>query len=164
MWIKGKRHTKESKLKMSLHHNKKSNLSGSLSNNWKGGRFCQDCGHEIGSYRAVRCKPCSGLVRRGSNHHNWKGGSTKERVLAFRRLEYKNWRKAVLARDNNTCIKCGSIESLQVDHIKPWALYPKLRYVIDNGRTLCLDCHRQTDTWGFNLANQINYHNVRFEA
>lgn len=33
---------------------------------------------------------------------------------------------------------------IEADHIKPWAYYPDLRYELDNGRTLCLKCHRKT--------------------
>lgn len=52
-------------------------------------------------------------------------------------------------RDDYTCQKCQVRGGkLNADHIKPWALYPELRYAIDNGRTPCLNCHRQTDTWG----------------
>jgi hypothetical protein len=68
--------------------------------------------------------------------------------------EYKEWRKAVLERDNHRCIVCGHTGSLnqplQIDHIKPKSLYPELMYTVSNGRTLCYKHHRKTDTYGRN--------------
>jgi hypothetical protein len=44
---------------------------------------------------------------------------------------------------------CGQIGGkLNVDHIKPFSLFPELRFDIKNGRTLCLLCHTKTDTFG----------------
>jgi len=53
-------------------------------------------------------------------------------------------------RDNFQCVFGGKEHSndLRADHIKPFALYPELRFEIDNGRTLCESCHRKTDTFG----------------
>jgi 5-methylcytosine-specific restriction endonuclease McrA len=97
---------------------------------------------------------------RGENSHLWRGGITKQNRLARQSSEYKLWRIAVFERDNYTCIWCGyksckkinGKSDIQADHIKPFSLFPELRFAIDNGRTLCIPCHRTTDTWGkFNL-------------
>ena len=67
---------------------------------------------------------------------------------------YKEWRRAVFIRDEFTCIwcgiksGCGKTVRFNADHIKPWAYYPDLRYDLNNGRTLCIDCHKKTDTYG----------------
>lgn len=56
--------------------------------------------------------------------------------------EYKEWRDAVFARDNFTCQHCKKQGGkLNAHHIKPFKDYPELRLDIDNGITLCYDCH-----------------------
>jgi len=63
--------------------------------------------------------------------------------------EYRLWRESVLIRDNYVCVWCfAKGVPLHVDHIKPFALFPELRFAIDNGRTLCVPCHKTTDTYG----------------
>ena len=102
--------------------------------------------------KALEGKPR--LNCRGKNHHNWKGGITEINHKIRTSLEYKLWRKAVFERDNYTCIWCGLKSGngkaiiLNADHIKPFADYTELRFAIDNGRTLCKDCHKKTGTWG----------------
>jgi len=80
---------------------------------------------------------------KGKDHWNWKGGvmkGRKDRNLGI----YKNWRRYVFERDNYTCQHCNKRGGdLEADHIKPWVDYPDLRYEVDNGRTLCLVCHRK---------------------
>lgn len=88
----------------------------------------------------------------GKNHWNWQGGKTDENKTLRRSLDYRLWRTAVFMRDDYTCQECNQRGGkLEADHIKPWSLYPELRYAIDNGRTLCRQCHQETDTWGLKL-------------
>ena len=39
--------------------------------------------------------------------------------------------------------KCGSNRQVQAHHIKTWANASYLRYDVDNGITLCRDCHER---------------------
>jgi HNH endonuclease/NUMOD3 motif len=88
--------------------------------------------------------------RRGENATNWRGGITPKNLIIRHSLEYKLWRQAVFERDSYTCVLCGDNRggNLQADHIKPFALYPELRLAIDNGRTLCIPCHKLTPSYG----------------
>lgn len=102
-----------------------------------------------------------GLARRGSiapwfrgpNNPNWRGGvhaqNATERKVFQTSAEYVSWRRSVFERDNFTCQHCGVRGGeLHADHIKPFATHPQLRTDLSNGRTLCVSCHRKTDTWG----------------
>lgn len=61
---------------------------------------------------------------------------------ARKSLEYKAWRAGVYARDNYICQDCGKqCGKLHAHHIFPFALYPKHRFDIWNGITLCPSCH-----------------------
>lgn len=86
----------------------------------------------------------------------WNGGLTLEHKRVRASLEYKLWREAVFRRDDFTCVWCFSrgVE-LNADHIKPFAYFPELRFAIDNGRTLCVDCHKTTETYGNKVKNYV---------
>lgn len=88
-------------------------------------------------------------ARKGEKNPGWKGGITTENDKIRKSLEYRLWREAVFKRDNYTCVWCGQKGGrLNADHIKSFAVHPELRLEIDNGRTLCLPCHKKTSTYG----------------
>ena len=91
----------------------------------------------------VRTKMSKSAQKEGSQERRSK------RWTERKTLEYRLWREAVFLRDNFTCIWCGQRGGrLQADHIKPFSLYPELRFALDNGRTLCETCHKTTNTYG----------------
>lgn len=85
---------------------------------------------------------------KGDKNPSWKGGIKLENDKIRHRIEFRLWREAVLARDNWTCRKCSKRGGrLEAHHIKPFSEYPELRFAIDNGETLCLECHKLTDNY-----------------
>lgn len=92
-------------------------------------------------------------LARGSKHWAWRDGKSSRRVRPRNSLKYRLWREAVFRRDDWTCVICkarsgnGVTVQLEADHIKPWAYFPRLRYKVENGRTLCKVCHSKTPTY-----------------
>jgi 5-methylcytosine-specific restriction endonuclease McrA len=63
--------------------------------------------------------------------------------------ELKRWRKAVFERDGYTCRHCDKVGGkLNAHHIKSYRNFPELREVLENGLTLCVECHKKTDNYG----------------
>ncbi len=102
-------------------------------------------------------------ARRGADSSSWKGGITPLRVAIYKHDKYIEWRTSVFARDNYTCQECDirsgiKGKKIEAHHIKPWvvilnennlsgideALECDELWDIDNGMTLCRECHKQT--------------------
>ncbi len=129
-------------------------MKGSKNPNWVGGLpNCIVCGKKLTNYMYLRCKHCNNL---GELSPFWKGGITPEHLKIRMSTIYKKWRKDVFKRDKYTCVLCkahseegvGHTVILNADHIKRFSTHPELRFDINNGRTLCIDCHRKTGTYG----------------
>ena len=130
-WNKGLYLSKETREKMSLAK--------------KGKKFLEEHKKKIGLAHKGKKKPNNS----GEKSGRWKGGITPINTKIRNSLEMKLWCEAIFKRDTWTCVWCGQVGgNLNADHIKPFALFPELRFAIDNGRTLCESCHRKTDTYG----------------
>jgi hypothetical protein len=105
-----------------------------------------------------------GLGKLGDKNPQWRGGITPVHKVIRRSTKFKEWRISVFERDDYTCQDCGIRGgTLHPDHIKPFAYFPESRFDVNNGRTLCENCHRKTETWGNRgqqLAKQLNLQTV----
>lgn len=106
-------------------------------------------------------------IRKGENHPNWKGGITPIHLRIRSSQQYAKWRTKIIIRDDYTCQICGKRGGkLHVDHLIQFALIlQQLKFSQgienlfeksmvyeplwneNNARTLCVDCHRTTDTY-----------------
>lgn len=101
-----------------------------------------------------------GAAHKGSKSHLWKGGITPVNVSIRSSVDYKLWREAVFKRDDFTCQFCKKKGIyVQADHIKPFAYFPELRFELNNGRTLCRECHKLTDTYAQKARNKYEIRN-----
>lgn len=91
----------------------------------------------------------------GSRNHNWKGGKTPKSHK--RNFLYWDFKEKVIERDNSTCTICSKFCMYPiVHHILHSADRPDLRCDVNNGTTLCYDCHMI-------LHNRISYYRKRGE-
>lgn len=98
----------------------------------------------------------------GSNNPNWKDGITPLVNIIRTCPRYIKWRTDIFFRDKHTCQECGQVGGkLCADHIEPFSyIFHKNKiksleealncaefWDLDNGQTLCLECHKKTDTY-----------------
>lgn len=111
----------------------------------------------------------------GSLNPRWKGGKTKLSFAIKNTSEYRVWRILIFKRDKYTCVLCGDKNRvgykiiIDADHIYPYskiiedfgiktvedAINCPTLWNIDNGRCLCRDCHKKTETWGPNIKKPV---------
>ena len=130
-------HTNEARERMSVAKTGKS---------W--GKHSEETKIKIGLANSLALKGKKRPWRSGKNNPMWRGGITSKNEVFRKSMEYRLWRESVFIRDDYTCQICNNRGGeIHADHIKPFAYYPELRLSIDNGRTLCVACHRNTETY-----------------
>ena len=104
------------------------------------------------------------VILRGPQHPNWRGGKVSLYIQIRNCFKYRQWRSDVFTRDNFSCQDCGDSTggNLNADHIVPFiqiirkyciatieqAINCEELWNINNGKTLCVPCHRTTPTYG----------------
>lgn len=78
-------------------------------------------------------------------------------------FSYIRWSKEVRLRDHYCCDVCGRKNvGMHAHHKNAWANYPDQRYDIENGVTLCKDCHdRFHDTYGKGQNTEEQYNEFK---
>lgn len=159
--FRGRKHTEESKMKM---RKPKPSVK-----NYYGHYVSEETKRKIsnalkGKVPTLETRKKLSEAFKGEKSKLWRGGVSSINKIIRASLECKLWRESVFKRDNYKCIWCGTKSNtkkdingkwiiINADHVKPFALFPELRFAIDNGRTLCEPCHKTTDTylWKNNL-------------
>lgn len=155
----GKKASEETKKKMSLAH------KGHKRGGWTFNEETRE------KFRDVQYK----IIASGKRNYSYKGGVTSVKEKIRKSLKYRIWRESVFKRDDYTCIWCNKKGGkLNADHIIPFykivekiqfqhgvenlfenSLKDVLLWDLSNGRTLCIQCHKNTDTYGFKTINKI---------
>ena len=91
----------------------------------------------------IYCKSCAhSILLRGKNHPNWNPNlSNEDRIKGRDYIEYNNFIKRVLARDNYTCQCCGNRADV-VHHLDGYDWCIEKRTDESNGISLCNNCHK----------------------
>ena len=122
---------------------------------WCGNPFISKNRHINQKYCSIACKEAVKIGKPTYPNITGKRGSKPRTYHLTKREKYGNifdrdWRIKIFERDNYTCQECNNRGGrLQAHHIKSYREYPELRHDLDNGETLCIDCHKQTDTYGW---------------
>lgn len=138
----------------------------------KGKKFCSEA-CQYSAYKLKTWRENTKMVKRGDKSHLWRGGITSLNDRIRQCLQYKAWRELVFERDNyicQTCFKKG--KRINADHIVPFAVIIHNNSIIsfeqgldcqelwdiNNGRTLCVPCHKSTDSYlNCNIVKEYLY-------
>lgn len=118
--------------------------------------------NNLGKKLSEKTKIKIGEAKRGNKNPSWKGGVTSLRKRIRHCFKYRQWISDVFQRDNYICQDCGRKGGkLNAHHIKAFykimkeydikfleeALNCEELWNINNGQTLCEDCHKKTNTY-----------------
>lgn len=80
------------------------------------------------------------LFKPTNGYHPYNARNKKSYTVSPKR-QHSDWSKIVIQRDGKKCTNCGEVGHLEAHHIWPQGWYPQLRYILQNGITLCRPCH-----------------------
>lgn len=154
----GKKHTEEEKIKIALWNLGK---KASLKTRIKMSKSAKEKG--VGKWMRNR--------NTKENSKWWKGGISILNVQIRSHFKYRQWRSDVFTKDNFQCIIGGKEHGnkLNAHHIDAFSVILKKNNIktleealncdelwnINNGRTLCISCHRKTDNYARKVIDTL---------
>lgn len=107
-------------------------------------------------------RQCKGQHYSGENNPMWKD---KDYSDFTKTPAGRAWRQAVIERDAGICQDCGSEpQTPHTHHIKPKSEFPELKTDVDNGVTLCEDCHVNRHPEKEELIQSTSDYEIKEEA
>lgn len=118
-------------------------------NKFKSGVRCDECNNKKRSNSAKLMWKKEDIIQKhlGKNNGKWNSKLTDEERKHYRKnykecKEYRDWRINVYKKDNFTCQVCFKTKKfLNAHHLYNYADYKDLRFDLNNGITLCKECH-----------------------
>jgi len=81
-------------------------------------------------------------IKKIKNNRRVRSHSRKKvKPFSIKDLKWMKLRDRVFDKYGKVCLCCGSVDDIQVDHIKPKSIYPELSYCFDNLQPLCASCN-----------------------
>lgn len=112
--------------------------------------YSKSCGcHLKELYSSLEYSIKASATFQGIDVSEWNGFLTSENIRSRLTKKYAAWRKEVMERDDYTCQCCGFKSGmgitmpLNVHHKYSFYKYPEKRTILENGITLCYNCHSQ---------------------
>lgn len=104
------------------------------------------------------CNECSYINKCGENNYLY-DSSRGDKERDRERSCIRKWRNEVYQRDDYTCQKCGKRGgNINAHHINGYSWDRKNRLNINNGITLCEECHKEYHTtYGFVNSKAIDF-------
>lgn len=101
------------------------------------------------------CLKCA--ILKGEAHPMWSGKYTSIDKKNSRKFpEYYRWKKMVHERDNYKCVICKKSHKLHSHHIQNYSENEEKQLCLDNGITLCIDCHVEFhNKYGYTNNNKV---------
>lgn len=108
-------------------------------------------------YCSIKCRGLNARTMTGEKSPTWQGGKSSINHRLRAGITWKEWRTKIFERDNYTCQDCGIRGGvLEPHHLNRFAYFPELRFIIENGITLCVGCHNKTKKYDRDKTIYLN--------